>query len=145
MIHTVVSSGAIVTDTCQEFHKVVVTLTGSKLYKGNRAHVFETATTSCAYYNGEKEQSFFYEGAGCALFVKYLLVRFIRHFQLLREIQFNLDFERMRLPDDPNSIFRRDYDPSESDSPAYSFAITRITHISNLAVLAFDFLITDTF
>ena len=83
--------------------------------------------------------------SGCALFVKYLLVRFIRHFQLLREIQFNLDFERMRLPDDPNSIFRRDYDPSESDSPAYSFAITRITHISNLAVLAFDFLLTDTF
>ena len=140
-----VSSGAIgVTD--QEFHKVAVTLPGSKLYKGNRAHVYETATTSlsCAYYNGEKEQSFFYECAGCALFVKYLLVRFIRHFQLLRDIQFNLDFERI-LPDDPKSIFRRDYDPSESDSPAYSFAITRITYISNLAVLAFDFLITDTF
>jgi hypothetical protein len=119
-----------------EFHKVTITLPGSKLYKGICAHVYEAASTSAAFYNGDKEQSIFYDGndlhvvilfesrAGCVSFVNNL-DGFLRHFQLLEDIRFDPNFERLRLLDYPTSIFQRDYDPNESDSEAYSIAITR--------------------
>jgi hypothetical protein len=138
-----------VADDGHEFHKAIVILPGSKLYKGIRAHVYEAASTSAAFYNGEKEQSIFYEGndlhveilfqtrAGCVLFVNNL-DGYFRHFQLLENIRFEPDFEILRLPDYPRSVFRRDYDPNESNSEAYSVAITRMTHISNLTKIDFE-------
>jgi hypothetical protein len=143
------SAGPVGLGDGHEFHKATVILPGSKLYKGIRAHVYEAASTSAAFYSGGKEQSIFYEGndlhvvilfetrAGCVSFVNNL-DGFLRHFQLLEDIQFDPNFERLRLPNYPRSVFQRDYNPDESDSEAYSIAITRITHISNLTKIDFE-------
>lgn len=130
----------------REYHKVVVILPNSKLCKGIHAHVYELAATSAAFYNGEKEQSIFYEGndlhvvilyetrSACALFVNNLFT-FLRHFKLVGEMQFNPDFEILKLPDYPRSVFLRDYDPKESD---LSSALTNITHISSLSYIELE-------
>ena len=63
-----------------------------------------------------RNNQFFYEGsylhvvilfetrAGCVSFVNNL-DSFLRHFQLVDRMQFNPEFERLRLPDYPSSVF----------------------------------------
>jgi len=67
----------------------------------------------------------------CAIFLNNL-DGYLRHFHLVGILQFDSNFEQLLLSDYPSSVFERDYGQDESDTETYSFAITRMTHMSSI-------------
>lgn len=54
----------------------------------------------------------------------------LMQFQLLEPMEFNRRPEQVTLLSPPDHIYRRDYDPTESDSEHYEFVLSGISHIS---------------
>jgi hypothetical protein len=126
-------------------------LVGSKLVKGVRALVYQTSSKAGGYYYVQREQSIYYQGNNlvvnllfssrdnCAMFVNTLDDALL-YFPLLDQesIQINLSFDEVILAEQPTSILMRDFNSDESDSEAYSIAITRITHVTGKNVIDFE-------
>lgn len=127
----------------------MATLVGSKLNRGVRAHVYESAAKFAAFYSEGKEGSIFYTGndlqmnllfeprSSCAAFVSEIN-NSIRYFQLGEVMQFDKKFPSVRLEEYPDNVFTTDYNENDSDSEAYSIAVTRITHVSNMTKIDFE-------
>lgn len=118
----------------------------SKFKKGIRAWVYEIASSFTAFYDGDKSTSIFYSNDDLCIRILFRTedkcVDFLNklddnlaHFQLIEPMQFDKMPEVVHVSARPENIFRRDYNPADSDSENYSIAITRVTHVSGLTHL----------
>lgn len=108
--------------------------------------MYEIASSFTAFYDGDKSTSIFYTNddlsirilfstvSQCVAFINKLDDN-LAHFQLVEPMEFNRTPEMIRLVNIPSYIYRRDYNPADSDSENYSIAITRVTHVSGLTHL----------
>eukprot|EP01038_Epipyxis_sp_PR26KG_P009812 gene9812-13204_t len=111
--------------TITVFYCASALLVGSKLVKGG------VRAGSCLP-NFFKDRS----RKDCALFINDL-DDVLRYYPLLTKenIQINRSFDEVLLVEQPTSVLMRDYNSNESDSEAYSVAITRITHVTGKNVI----------
>jgi len=130
------------------FYCASALLVGSKLVKGVRALVYQTSSKIGGYYYGQREQSIYYQRNDlvvnllfssrdkCAMFVNDL-DDVLRYYPLMKKenIEINRAFDEVSLVEQPTSVLMRDYDSDESNSEAYSLAITRITHVTGKNVI----------
>lgn len=130
---------------------VKVELVGSKLVKEVTALVYQIASKIGGFYSQRREESIYYDGNNlmvnilfssrekCSVFVNELDAN-LRYYPLLREenIQISELFEAVFLNGEPKGNLMRHYNTNESESEAYSVAITRMTHITSKTLIDFE-------
>jgi hypothetical protein len=123
-------------------------LVGSKRVKGVRALVYQISSKTGGYYNLQREESIYYQGndlvvnllfSSCDNCAKFFneLDDALRFYPLLplENIQIDDFFGEVRLLKKPKNVLIRHYNSNESNSEAFSVAITRITHVTGKSVL----------
>jgi hypothetical protein len=128
-----------------------VELVGSKVVKGVRALVYQIASKFGGFYSQRREESIYYDGNNlivnilfssrekCSVFVNELDAN-LRYYPLLSQENIHISelFEEVYLNEEPKAILMRHYNTNESESEAYSVAITRVTHITSKTLIDFE-------
>jgi hypothetical protein len=147
-IYLFYSGAHLVPSTVITMYSAKIVLVGSKLVKGVRALVYQFASKTGGFYLGAREESIYYSGNDlmvnvlypsrkeCLVFANELDSN-LRYYPLLKEENIRIDdlFDEVHLTEQPMGIFMKHYNTNESDSEAYSIAITRMTHVTNKTLI----------